>query len=527
MQRRWKLLFLLATLLLALLLLHGCGREQADGTAGIASAEETANEEDGVTAKPSFASPEDLAGKPVGIRTGTSFDQDLKTYIPTAQAVYYNTESDLIAALQSGKIDAFLNDEPIARALCAQAGGVTYLPQPLKEEAYAFALPQGREDLRDQINEALAQLREEGVMDALEEKWFSGDESLQTPTEIPASGPNGVLRVATNSGSPPFGIIKDGQLAGFDIDVLIAIAERLGYGLELSDMEFVAILPALAAGKADIAASCITVTEERAKSVLFTDPDYVGGVVVVVRNDHAAAKIGFWAGLRDSFVSTFVVENRWQLIVRGLGVTLLISLMTALFGTAMGFVVSFGLRSRYRLARLPAKTLVSVFQGTPLLVILLILNFVVFKKLDASIAVAVIGFSLDFAVTVGGLLNTGIGAVDNGELEAAAALGFSRRQIFLRITLPQVVRRMLPSYQGSFISMVKMTSIVGYIAIQDLTKVSDIIRSRTFQAFFPLIATAIIYFVLAHLLSAVMGAAQLRLNPEHRSRTIKGVEIHD
>jgi polar amino acid transport system substrate-binding protein len=113
---------------------------------------------------------------------------------------------------------------------------------------------------------------------------------------------------------------------------------------------------------------------------------------------------------------------------------------------------------------------------------------------------AVIAFGLNFAAYAAEIFRSGVEGIDKGQTEAGIAMGFSRLQTFLYIVLPQTVRRIMPVYKGEFISLVKMTSIVGYIAVQDLTKASDIIRSRTFDAFFPLIMVAILYFLIAWVL---------------------------
>jgi len=134
----------------------------------------------------------------------------------------------------------------------------------------------------------------------------------------------------------------------------------------------------------------------------------------------------------------------------------------------------------------------------------------------------VVGFSINFAAYVSEMMRTGIEAVDKGQHEAAA-LGFNRLQVFTRITFPQAARHVLPVFKGEFVSMVKMTSVVGYIAIQDLTKMSDLIRSRTYEAFFPLIATALIYFSVAYALTHLFSLVEARVDPKRRKRAVKGV----
>ena len=123
------------------------------------------------------------------------------------------------------------------------------------------------------------------------------------------------------------------------------------------------------------------------------------------------------------------------------------------------------------------------------------------------------------------MMRSGIETVDKGQNEAALAMGYTKIQTFFKIIFPQAARNFLPVLKGEFISMVKMTSVVGYIAVQDLTKVSDIIRSRTMEAFFPLIVTAIIYFALANVMTAMISLVERRIEPKRRKRTVKGVRM--
>jgi polar amino acid transport system substrate-binding protein len=149
----------------------------------------------------------------------------------------------------------------------------------------------------------------------------------------------------------------------------------------------------------------------------------------------------------------------------------------------------------------------------------MILYYLVFGKVGISaIIVAIIGFSINFGVYVSEMISMGINAVEKGQIEAAAALGFTRSQVFRKVTFPQAAQHFVPIYKGAFISMVKDTSVVGYIAIEDLTKVSDIIRSRTLEAFFPLIVTAVIYYLVANLLAFVLTKIEIRINPKKETR---------
>lgn len=239
---------------------------------------------------------------------------------------------------------------------------------------------------------------------------------------------------------------------------------------------------------------------------------------------YAGASFVLITELASSFHRTFIVEDRWKLILQGLWITILISVLSLVLGTILGAFICALRRSRSGPLNGIAKAYICIIQGTPILVILMLLFYVVLKDINIpAVFVAVIGFSMNFGAYTAEMFRSGIEAVDKGQLEAAAAIGFNRRQSFIKITLPQAARHIIPVYRGEFIAMVKMTSVVGYIAIQDLTKMSDIIRSRTYEAFFPLITTAIIYFAITYLFVLILNAIELNIDPKYRKRVIKGV----
>ena len=470
-----------------------------------------------------------LAGKKVGIITGSAYDGLLKKALPMAIPEYFNAFADETGALKAGKIAGFLVDEPVARDIVNRTSGVTFLKTRLSSDGYAFAFAKSQTRLRDQVNAALKEMRSGGALKRIEDTWFGKDEAAKVlPADKPVGG-NGVLRFATNGNMAPFAYVKDGKLVGYDIEIARAVADKLGLKLELTNVDLSAIIPSLVANKNDMAGCGITVTPERAQSVLFSDPHYAGGVVVMVETGDggaalAAGNAGICAGLAESFRRTFVTEDRYKLVLRGIQVTLLISVLSAFFGTLLGFGVCTLRRAKSAWAYVPAKVFIRSVQGTPIVVLLMILYYVVFGGVDINaVFVAVIGFSINFAAYVSEMMRTGIDAVDKGQHEAAVALGFNRVQVFTWITFPQAVRHSLPVFKGEFISMLKSTSVVGYIAIQDLTKMSDIIRSRTYEAFFPLIATALIYFAIAYVMTFLLSLVELKVDPKLRARVVKGV----
>ena len=216
----------------------------------------------------------------------------------------------------------------------------------------------------------------------------------------------------------------------------------------------------------------------------------------------------------DSFYNNLIAEDRYRMILDGLQVTLLITLGAIILGTILGGVVCWMRMSRRGWLQKTAKVYIDIMRGTPVLVILMLMYYVVMAPLEATgIVVAVITFGMNAAAYISEMLRTAIQGIDRGQTEAGLALGYTPTQAFVRIVLPQVVRSVLPVYQGEVVSLLKGTSIVGYIAVTDMTRASDLIRSRTFDAFFPLIVTALIYFFMAWLIGRLLTALQ---NKEYR-----------
>ena len=475
-----------------------------------------------------------FSGKRIGVQTGTSFDAIVLSAIPDAEIVYVNSKADLVNALEAHKIDGYAVDEPVVKFTMQENNKITFFPEYLDpfEFGFVFRKDEAGMALRDQFDAFLQACLADGTMDEIEQRWFSLDDAdkvLPDYTQLPAT--NGTLRFATEALYKPFSFILNNSIVGFDIELAIRFCEAYGYGLEITDMSFDGILPAVQSGKADFAGGGISITEERKESVSFSAPYYTGGTVVaILKDDTAAQEGGFWSGIASSFEKTFLRESRWQLFLRGIGNTLLITLLAILFGTLLGFLVFMLCRNGHPLANGFTRFSIWLVQGTPMVVLLMILYYIIFGSVAISgIAVAVIGFSLTFGSAVFGLLQMGVGTIDRGQYEAAYALGHSSRHTFFRIILPQAIPHILPAYQGEIVGLIKATAIVGYIAVQDLTKMGDIVRSRTYEAFFPLIAITMIYFVLEGLFSFLVGRLRIRFNPKKRSaeHILKGVSSHD
>ena len=221
--------------------------------------------------------------------------------------------------------------------------------------------------------------------------------------------------------------------------------------------------------------------------------------------------------IANSFTNNLIAEERYRMILEGMQVTLLITLCSAVLGTLLGGLVCRARMSRHAWLQGIAKIYIDLMRGTPVLVFLMLMYYVFMAPLSTTgVVVAIVTFALNTSAYIGEMLRSGIEGIDKGQREAGLALGYTQREVFLRIILPQVVRKIMPVYLGEVISLLKGTSIVGYIAVVDMTRASDLIRSRTFDAFFPLIVTAAIYFLAAWFIGMLLNS----LVEKRRTRAI-------
>ena len=466
--------------------------------------------------------------KSLAVLLGSSHESYARKHYADDRLLQYQTVPDLLLALKQGKTDAAFFAREMFRHVGPDNPEIGILADDVFFEPLGIIFKPGNETLRLQFNDFLKEIRQNGIYDDMVQRWI--DDAGTTMPEIPQHGENGEFPVAIvgNIGLPFISLI-DGQLAGFDIEMMKRFASHLGKRFVPVDMPFNSLLMAVSSGRVMAGASCIMITEERARQVAFSDPYYETGVCIIALNsyinkENAAEfippespgdKTGFFSGIKKSFHNNLVLEDRYKLVLDGLKVTVIISILAAILGTILGGAVCSMRMSASRFISSFAKVYIAFFRGTPVLVLLMIIFYVVFASVHISpVLVAVIAFGLNFAAYAAEIFRTSINSIGKGQKEAGIAGGFTRTQTFTHIILPQAMRHALPVYKGEFISMVKATSVVGYIAVQDITRVSDIIRSRTFDAFFPLLVATVIYLVLAWLLTWLLDKVEISVDPK-------------
>lgn len=472
-----------------------------------------------------------FADATLGVIDGSLYDGISRDLFPGARRDSYPSFNDLFQCVKQGKIDGFLLDIPNLSAVARTDDKLSWIPVPgcTVEIGIAFGKNSTGDQLQAEMNEFLKTIRENGVYDSMWAYWCDASEPAQAPVPPNLSGQNKPLRIAVDLSRKPFVYLLNNEYAGFEIELLYRFCEAYGYTPAFESAQWTAGVAGLKSGKYDVVSCGIYMTEERKESVNFCDPYVIADVVMVIY-EHRSADEGWWNSLKDSFHKTFIREDRWKLIAEGLGVTLLISACAVAGGSLFGFLLYLLARLKYRpissLTKAVTRVYARIIAGTPTLVVLMILFYIFFGKSDISgIAVAILGFVLTFGSFVYEHLTLCVASVDRGQTEAAYALGYTRNQTFFKIVLPQSMKVFLPTYTGEVVGLIKATSVVGYIAVNDLTKMGDIIRSNTYEAMFPLLAVAVIYFLVTWCAAAMLGVVQRKLDNHRRKdkNILKGV----
>ena len=472
-----------------------------------------------------------LAGKTAGVMTGTPQDAIILAKIPDAQIQYFNSITDVALALEKNKISFAALPTVSYYTLVEEYPNLGYLDVSLAvyDVGTVFAKTDEGDALRAQLNEYIASLKESGELEKKQNYWLYPNDWENV--DIPESGENGILTMATTSTLKPFSFKLNNKSVGYEIDIIAGFCREYGYGLKIEDVDFAGILSGITTGRYDLAAGQISWTEERDKSVNFSDFYYTQRFVPLVNvskfdtpalvtanqgTDGASTDTRFKSAIVKSIYRTLIDENRWVSVLQGLLVTMIITVAGFVLANLLGAVFCAMAMSKSRTLNALYGAYSRLMQGLPIVVILMILYYIVFGKSDISnILVAILGFGLVFGAYMAQLFEGGIGGVDKGQWEAALATGLTKGQTFWGIILPQAIRTMLPGYFSNLISLMKGTAVVGYIAVNDLTKVGDIIRSNTYEAIVPLLTIALIYFAIACLLLSLMAQLRKRLTPKH------------
>lgn len=257
-------------------------------------------------------------------------------------------------------------------------------------------------------------------------------------------------------------------------------------------------------------------TDERDENSNFSDPYFYDEVVYCVKGDGDSA--GILGNIKDSFKRTFIKENRWKLYGNGMIVTLLITVLSVVLGSIVGFALFLWSRGHKWLEKF-SYGVNNTLEALPILVVLMIFFYIIFGSTDISgVIVSIMVFGMSFAFSFFALMCNSVKGVPKEQTEAALALGYTNRQTLFKVVLPQAMEAFIPSIRSAIVATLKSTAIVGYVAVQDLTKAGDLVRSQTFEAFIPIITVAILYYILAKLLIFLLNKSLVTPSERRRLR---------
>ena len=457
--------------------------------------------------------PEDLAGHTVAVAANSSIDLVLSK----------NKEIDLLrigigelaVAVRSGRAEFAMMQEIQFDANHLRDMGLRKCFTGFMKGNAAVAVRQEDTVLCAAFNTFLHEFIASGERDQWLHDWSNNPDSMAVARRSIPVNTEGKTIVNGITLSYPFLFMKDEQLAGLEVDLMERFCRWGGYRAEYRIVDFPALIPALNTGKVDALVSHIQVTPERAKQVLFSDPYFEGSICCFGRDPEASSGSGKGLAqtVRDSIYANLIMEQHWKLLLQGLLVTLEISLFSILLSILLGAGFCFLRMRRSRALSGTVKLFTETVQGIPVLVVLMIMCYVIFAKSHVSgTLVAIFSFGLFYGARFSELFRSGMLSVGRGQWEAGAALGLSKFQTFRLIAFPQAFRHIIPVFKGEIVSLVKSTSIVGYVAVMDLTCASNVIRARTFDAFFPLILVSIIYILLSRLSARALNALERKVN---------------
>lgn len=509
MQTRKRSLAVILLTALMLLTLTACGQKNADQAP------------DKV-----ISGVDDLEGAKIGVQIGTvgdTYASDYEGDDAGTEVARYNKGADAVQALKQNKIDCVIIDEQPALAFVDKNPELKILDEEFTNEDYAICVAKGNDELLDKINGALDELKQDGTLESIINNYI-GVDAGKTPyvSSDDVIRDNGTLTMATNAAFPPYEYYENGTIVGIDADMAQAISDKLGMNLVISDMEFDSIIAAVQSGKADFGAAGLTVTEDRLKNINFSEAYTTAKQVIIVNTGEGANQ----QSLVEKFKQVFIEKDRWQYIPKGLRNTLIITFFAGVIGIILGFLFAIirvandrndEKKLGIRVLNAIVKVYLTIFRGTPMMVQLLIMYYVIFASVKANpIMTAVLAFGLNSGAYVAEAIRAGIMSVEIGQFEAGRSLGFTYGQTMIHIILPQAVKNALPAMCNEFIALLKESSIVGYIGLIDLTKAGDIIRSNTYEAFMPLIAVALVYLVIVMFLTFLVGRLERRLKKDAR-----------
>jgi len=489
-MRKLTVILLAAILLFSSFAMSSCGKNQDEATAA------------------KFKTLDDLKDATFALNDNNSaYQPDIRRDLPNVKFDFYTNYFDTFIAVTKGNADTAFTFKYTFISLKQSYPDLTYVESTTEVPIVANFSPYAN-DLKEDFNKFIVEARESGLLDELAAKWLDGYYNLTDESAIidfsDLEDINGTFTFGTPNDNIPYNYLRNGKLTGYETALVYEFCKAHGYKPEVVQTDFTSVLAGTASGKYDMGVGAYGYTEERANSSNFSDSYFTDKVVFTVMGE-PTTQVGIWDKIKNSFERNFIQQHRWQLLANGLVVTVIVTVLSVLVGALLGFALFLASRKMRWLEKL-SLCINDTLEALPILVVLLVFFYVIFGSSKISgVAVSVMVFAMCFTFTFFALMCNSVRGVPKDQTEAGLALGYNDRQTLFKVVLPQAMEAFLPSIKSAIIATLKGTAVVGYVAVQDLTKAGDLIRSQTFDAFFPIITVALMYFLIAKFLIALLN----------------------
>ncbi|MDO4798120.1 MAG: transporter substrate-binding domain-containing protein [Coriobacteriales bacterium] len=503
----------------------------------VSSAIESANAD--AYATPQYTRLKELEGKRIGTVLGTTYDDDVQSIVPDADDfVYFSEMTEMIIALKMGRIDACCLDLPVAQIAMERNSGLAIMPQDAGLDANAVAMPKDS-SLTNRVRNIVAKFVSDGTMDDLEYEWTGLPESARDTQGYESYGTKGTIVCAVDDATEPMSYRDaDGELVGLEVTLAKRIAQELDMQVELVPMPFDAITTALDSNSIDMAIAGISITDERAEEYDLS-PAYRSAKVVLLVRDVSNRVTNPILEFYDSLIGTFLKPEHAGMYLRGMITTLQIVVASVMLGLVVGMGMgevsvrtlpiyhAYGIRPhglsrgmRFTIHK-AIRAVEAIVLEVPVVIVLMAAKFLVFGLRGSSgDAIAVLGLSVALAAKVSCAMREGVEAVGIDPWEAAASMGYTPRQSVSHVILPLARNHMSPAIRAAIVQTVFDSSVVGLIAVNDITRVSDLIRSRTTEALPTLLAVALTYLVMSRLLQMALDKYEERQQRRQAAKSL-------
>lgn len=457
----------------------------------------------------------------IGVVGGFIFGDLVKEKLPNANIRYFNTREAAFRALSYGDVDGVVDDDAIIRSVLRTKDDF-YMADGYLEEcdyAYIFTRNETGEKLSEAFSEYVRSLKSDGTLAALDDKWFGNrtDNKKSDNLPIAAEDSDKTIRLAlSDDGSIPFAYMSAGKPVGYDIDIIIGFCKENGYSVSVEMMDFREMQRGVADGTYDLGCGGITVTEERKKDYNFCEPVYSGGVAICARKQGTGVKSSKNVksaftkdevkrnSLKRHFKNAFIDSNRYLLFVRGICVTLIVTLFAVLIGSPMGFLLYKGSKRGNLIIKCICRVILWLVQGVPAVMIIISLYYAFYRNMFlGSVLASIMGFAFAFAEMSCRNIERNAKRIDEGKLAEDYRLEYFDDVHFIKKLFKASGEDVIEDFRDNIITIIKSSAVIGYVSAQDMVKTFDSIRMDSLETVIPLLATTVVYIIIIKIITGL------------------------